>query len=109
GGAGLFGRVAVVLRLVDQMALHKLNRLHLHLTDDQGWRVEISRWPQLTAVGSIRAGTRIRPLPDGAFLNALVDGLLNGSDPGLDGVPHRGFYTQDALCDPAAHAPARPL
>jgi len=92
-----FQALAVLLRLVDQMALHKLNRLHLHLSDDQGWRIEISPWPLLTQVGSFRAGTRIRLLPDGAFLNALVDGYVLGTDPGLDGVPYGGFYTQDEL------------
>ena len=99
--------LAVVLRLVDQMALHKLNRLHLHLSDDQGWRIDISRWPQLTQVGSLRAGTRIRLLPDGGFLNALIDGYVLGTDPGLDGVPSGGFYTQDELRTLVDYAAAR--
>src|SRR5262249_395693 len=58
-----FQPLAVVLRLLDQMALHKLNRLHLHLTDDQGWRGEISRWPPLTAGGSRPARARLPPPP----------------------------------------------
>jgi hexosaminidase len=56
-----FMPVDFVRRLVDLMALHRLNVLHLHLTDDQGWRVEIRRYPRLTAVGAHRQGT------DGGF------------------------------------------
>ena len=44
-----------VMRLLDAMALHKLNRFHWHLTDDQGWRVEIRQYPNLTQVGAVRA------------------------------------------------------
>ncbi len=46
-----FFPVADLERLIDLLALHKLNRLHVHLTDDQGWRIEISAWPDLTAIG----------------------------------------------------------
>lgn len=46
-----FFGVDTIERHLDQMALHKLNRLHLHLTDDQGWRIEIPGWPELTAIG----------------------------------------------------------
>ncbi|MCU0486027.1 MAG: beta-N-acetylhexosaminidase [Anaerolineales bacterium] len=46
-----FFDVNTVQRLIDQMAAYKLNRLHLHLSDDQGWRIEIKRWPQLAAIG----------------------------------------------------------
>lgn len=48
---------AEVKRVLDIMAAYKLNRLHWHLTDDQGWRVEIPEWPKLTEVGSIRKGS----------------------------------------------------
>lgn len=52
-----FFRVAQVKRLIDQMAYYKMNRLHLHLTDDQGWRLAINRWPRLaTHGGSTQAG-----------------------------------------------------
>lgn len=70
-------------RFIDAMALYKFNVLHLHLTDDQGWRVEIRKYPRLTEVGSVRAET---------------DG---------DGVPHRGFYTQDELRHLVAYAKER--
>ena len=46
-----FMPVPVVQRYIDLMALYKLNRLHLHLSDDQGWRIEIASWPNLTVHG----------------------------------------------------------
>lgn len=64
-------------KLVDLLALHKMNVLHLHLTDDQGWRFEIKRYPRLTSVGSKRADTQINDRPDQ-----------------FSGKPHAGFYTQ---------------
>ncbi len=78
-----------VLRLLDQMALHKLNVLHLHLTDDQGWRLEIRRYPRLTEVGSWR--TESQP---------------GWNDTG-DGRPHGGYYTQDDVREIVAYAAAR--
>ena len=76
--------------LLDAMALHKLNVFHWHLTDDQGWRMEIKRYPKLTEVGSCRS-------PAGqAGVNA-------------DGTPHLycGFYTQEQIRDVVAYAAAR--
>ena len=49
----------VLMKMIDRMAMHKLNRLHLHLTDDPGWRIEIEKYPKLTEVGAI--GTRSDP------------------------------------------------
>jgi hexosaminidase len=54
-------------RLIDLMALHKLNRLHVHLTDDQGWRIEISSWPDLTAIGG---STEVGGGPGGFYTQA---------------------------------------
>jgi hexosaminidase len=71
---------------VDEIAAHKLNVLHLHLTDDQGWRIEIDGWPRLTSVGAWRAETVV------------------GYGPNGDGRPHGGFYTQDQLRDLVRHA-----
>lgn len=68
-------------RYVDLMALHKLNRLHLHLTDDQGWRFEVKRYPRLTSVGAYRLESMKGHYREKAF----------------DGTPHGGFYTQDEL------------
>ncbi|ALE07570.1 beta-N-acetylhexosaminidase [Arthrobacter sp. ERGS1:01] len=80
-----------VFRFIDLMAGHKLNTLHLHLTDDQGWRVEILRYPRLTGVGAWRRETQV-----GA-----------GADAPSDGRPHGGFYTQDDIREIVAYAAAR--
>jgi hexosaminidase len=83
---------AEVLRFVDLLALHKLNVLHWHLTDDQGWRLEIKKYPKLTEVGAWRKETRAGHERDGA---------------GFDGVPHGGFYTQDDVREVVAYARER--
>ncbi|MBB5897212.1 beta-N-acetylhexosaminidase [Kutzneria kofuensis] len=68
-------------QFVDVMALHKLNVLHLHLTDDQGWRIEIDGWPRLVDVGAWRPESMVGPAGSSRF----------------DGVPHGGYYTQAEL------------
>ncbi|MFJ6987648.1 MULTISPECIES: beta-N-acetylhexosaminidase [unclassified Streptomyces] len=80
-----------VLRFLDLMAAHKLNVLHLHLTDDQGWRIEIARYPRLTEVGSWRARTKSG----------------HRASPLWDDRPHGGFYTRDDLREIVAYAAAR--
>lgn len=80
-----------LLRFIDLMAMHHLSVLHLHLTDDQGWRVEIKRYPKLTEVGSWRRESQV-----GA-----------GEDAPGDGRPHGGFYTQDDLREIVAYAAER--
>ncbi|MFE1431258.1 beta-N-acetylhexosaminidase [Streptomyces griseoaurantiacus] len=80
-----------VLRYLDLMAAHKLNVLHLHLTDDQGWRIEIRSHPRLTEVGSWRPRTKI-----GHRASAL-----------WEEKPHGGFYTRDDLREIVAYAAAR--
>ncbi|WP_314649054.1 beta-N-acetylhexosaminidase [uncultured Microbacterium sp.] len=80
-----------VLRFIDLLAMHRLNTLHLHLTDDQGWRVEIARYPRLTEVGGWRPETQL--------------GAAHGS--AADGRPHGGFYTQDDIREIVAYAAAR--
>jgi hexosaminidase len=82
-------------RLVDLIALHKLNTLHLHLTDDQGWRVEIEKYPRLTEVGAWR-----RESPVGYMTSQVPAG-------GFDGRPHGGFYTKDDLRELVAYAAER--
>lgn len=82
---------AFIRQMIDRMALLKMNRLHLHLTDDQGWRMEIKKHPSLTSIGSRRNGTLIGRYP--------------GS--GSDNIPHAGFYTQQDLKDLVAYARAR--
>ena len=82
---------ADVLRQIDLMAAHKLNVLHLHLTDDQGWRVEIRRYPRLASVGGWREQTMV--------------GVREGER--RDGRPHGGYYTQGDLREIVAYAAAR--
>jgi hexosaminidase len=83
----------VLLRFIDMLAAHKLNRFHLHLNDDQGWRIESRRHPALHEVGSHRPRTRIN----------------HGSeDPGVyEEVPHGGYYTLADLAEISAYAAAR--
>ncbi len=98
---------AVVKKLIDLLALHKLNRFHWHLSDDQGWRIEIRKYPKLTSVGSMRAESPVRLLPHGAFLNFITNGMFGLEPMVLDGVPYGGFYTQDDVRDVVAYAAAR--
>lgn len=85
-----FFSVDEVKRYIDVMAIHKLNTLHWHLTDDQGRRIEIKRYPELTAVGSIRKATVVRK-EWGTY----------------DGTPYGGFYTQDEIRDVVKYAADR--
>ncbi|WAZ22074.1 beta-N-acetylhexosaminidase [Streptomyces cinnabarinus] len=80
-----------VLRYLDLMAAHKLNVLHFHLTDDQGWRVEIKKYPRLTAAGSWRARTKF-----GHRASEL-----------WEEKPHGGHYTQDDIREIVAYAAER--
>ena len=84
-----------VLKFIDLLALHKMNRFHWHLTDDQGWRIEIKKYPRLTSVGGWRAQTLIGPEPD------------DTAQAKYDGVRHGGFYTQDDIREVVAYAAAR--
>ncbi|WP_424891672.1 beta-N-acetylhexosaminidase [Streptomyces sp. XH2] len=80
-----------VLRYLDLLAAHKLNVLHLHLTDDQGWRIEIRRHPRLTEVGAWRSRTK----------------LGHRASPLWDERPHGGYYTQDDIREIVAYAAER--
>lgn len=93
-----FFPVHEVLRLVDQLAAHRVNRLHLHLTEDQGWRLEIRRYPRLTQVGAWRRESQV-----GADV-VDPDGGVSAS---FDGRPHGGFYTHDDVREIVAYAAAR--
>jgi len=79
--------IAEIETLLDQMAQHKLNTFHWHLTDDQGWRIEIKRYPELTRTGAWRTPV----------------------DAGRDGQPLRygGFYTQEQIRQLVAYAAER--
>ncbi|MFJ6901257.1 beta-N-acetylhexosaminidase [Streptomyces hokutonensis] len=80
-----------VLRYLDLMAAHKLNVFHFHLTDDQGWRVQIKRYPKLTEIGSWRARTKFG----------------HRASPLWDDKPHGGYYTQDDIREIVAYAAER--
>lgn len=80
-----------LLELIDLVALHKCNVLHLHLTEDQGWRVPIDRYPLLTEIGAWRSESPVGPEGDGHF----------------DGMPHGGFYTREDLEEIVAFAAER--
>ncbi|MET7869303.1 beta-N-acetylhexosaminidase [Streptomyces cyaneofuscatus] len=80
-----------VLRYLDLLAAHKLNVFHFHLTDDQGWRVEIKRYPRLTEAGAWRSRTKY-----GHRASEL-----------WDETPHGGFYTQDDIREIVAYAAER--
>ncbi len=83
-----------VKKYIDLLALHKLNTLQLHLTDDQGWRIEIKRYPKLTEVGAWRKET-------------LVGRWRTEVEARYDGQPHGGFYTQEDAREIVAYAKAR--
>lgn len=89
-----------VKRILDAMALHKLNRLHWHLTDDQGWRIEIQQHPALTQVGAWRTSSPVRHLSEAGLLNLFLQLVP-------DGIPHGGFYTQEEIREVVAHAAER--
>jgi len=83
--------VSFVKKYIDLMSQYKLNTFHWHLTDDQGWRIEIKKYPKLTTVGATRSGTII------------------GHHPGVgtDNKEYKGFYTQEEVKDVLAYAAAR--
>jgi hexosaminidase len=85
-----FFPVSFVKKFIDLLAMHNMNVFHWHLTDDQGWRLEIKKWPRLTTVGSQRSGTIIGT-------NSDID----------DGIPYGGYYTQAELREIVAYAAAR--
>jgi hexosaminidase len=80
--------IGFLYRYVDLMALHKLNTLHLHLTDDQGWRFEVRKYPKLTEVGAWRRESSLGHYRENRF----------------DGTPHGGSYTQQELRDLVRYA-----
>ena len=86
-----FFPVDFVKKYIDLIALHKMNTFHWHLTEDQGWRIEIKQYPKLTEVGGFRNGTIV------------------GHNPGTenDQQEYGGFYTQDEIKEVVKYAQAR--
>ncbi|WP_321333606.1 family 20 glycosylhydrolase [uncultured Bacteroides sp.] len=85
-----FFPVDFIKRYIDLLALHNMNYFHWHLTEDQGWRIEIKKYPKLTEIGSIRKET--------------VIGKNTGK---YDGKPYGGFYTQKEIKEIVAYAQKR--
>jgi hexosaminidase len=83
--------VAFIKKYIDMMSQYKLNNFHWHLTEDQGWRIEIKKYPKLTSIGGSRNGTII------------------GHHPGVgtDNTVYKGFYTQEEAKEVVAYAAAR--
>ena len=79
-----------IKKYIDIIALHNLNTFHWHLTDDQGWRIEIKKYPKLTEIGSKRK-----------------ESLLNDGPGKFDGKPYGGFYTQEEVKDIIEYAAER--
>lgn len=86
-----FFPVDFIKKYIDYIALHKMNYFHWHLTEDQGWRIEIKKYPRLTSVGSKRYGTIIGRFPG----------------TGNDNTPYGGYYTQEQIKDIIAYAAKR--
>lgn len=90
-----FFTLNTVLRYIDLLAMHKMNVFHWHLTEDQGWRIEIERYPRLTEVGAWRNETRLGHENDAK------------NNPNYDGIPHGGFYTKADIRRVLAYAAKR--
>jgi hexosaminidase len=88
-----FFSVEFVKKYIDLMAMYKLNNFHWHLTDDQGWRIEIKKYPKLTEIGSKRPGTLI--------------GSYRTTNAPYDNTPVEGYYTQDQIRDVVKYAADR--
>ena len=87
-----------VKKYIDILALHKVNSFHWHLTEDQGWRIEIKKYPELTKVGSMRSETAI-------YKTNPKTGRTMIS--GYDGKPHGGYFTQEQVRDIVRYAAER--
>lgn len=79
-----------IKQYIDILALHNFNTFHWHLTEDQGWRIEIKKYPRLTEIGSLRK-----------------ESLLNDGSGKFDGTPYGGFYTQDEVREIVKYAADR--
>lgn len=91
-----FFPVSFVKKYIDILAMHKMNTFHWHLTEDQGWRIEIKKYPKLTSIGSIRKETIVGH-----------GNTWNKPDVKYDGKPYGGFYTQEDIKEVVAYAETR--
>ncbi|MEP7237064.1 MAG: beta-N-acetylhexosaminidase [Ferruginibacter sp.] len=86
-----FFPISFIKKYIDYLAAYKFNKFHWHLTDDQGWRIEIKKYPELIKTGARRNGTIIGRYPG----------------KGSDNKPYGGFYTQEEIKEVVAYAKAR--
>ncbi|HEY0246610.1 MAG TPA: family 20 glycosylhydrolase [Mucilaginibacter sp.] len=89
-----FFPVAFIKKTIDLMSSYKLNNFHWHLTDDQGWRIEIKKYPKLTEIGSKRPET-------------LIGNYHDRTPQQFDNTPYGGYYTQDQIRDVIKYAADR--
>ena len=87
--------VDFIKQYIDLLALYKFNTFHWHLTEDQGWRIEIKKYPKLTEVGAYRDETRV--------------GHAGIEPEEYDGIPYGGYYTQDEVKEIVAYAAQRQI
>ena len=85
-----FYSVDFIKKFIDYLAMHKMNTFHWHLTDDQGWRIEIKKYPKLTQIGAWREATQ-----------------YDRATSQIDQNPHGGYYTQDQIREVVAYAKDR--
>lgn len=88
-----FFPITFIKKMIDAMAMYKMNTFHWHLTDDQGWRIEIKKYPLLTSVGGWRKET--------------VIGHMSSHPLKFDGKKYGGFYTQEQIKEVVAYAKSR--
>jgi len=81
--------VEFIKKYIDIMAMYKLNTFHWHLTEDQGWRIEIKKYPLLTKIGSVRKGSQI------------------GKSDESDSIPYSGYYSQDQAREVVSYAASK--
>ena len=97
-----FMPISFIKKFIDIIAMHKMNTFHWHLTDDQGWRIEIKKYPKLTEVGSKRKET----LVGHSYETPISLGIMK-KNPKFDGIPHEGYYTQEEIKDVIEYANKR--
>lgn len=89
-----FSELDYIYKFIDVLAAHKMNTFHWHLTDDQGWRIEIKKYPKLTEIGSKRKETMV----DYYYTNWPLE---------FDGKEHGGYYTQEQIKEVVAYAASK--
>ena len=97
-----FMPLSFIKKFIDIIAMHKMNTFHWHLSDDQGWRIEIKKYPKLTSIGSKRTETVA-----GHVLKSPVSLRIWKDVQEYDGIPHEGYYTQEEIKEVVAYASER--